>query len=381
MICKNCKKNISNTEKICPYCGTVQVILRDKNGNVIPMEQYNKGEKKKGQGGIPASEPDEEKVNKKKVSPIIPIAVIGAVAAATIGSGLFGGSSESSAKKETTAAVMETEMAEKEETEPETSPVQSEAETETVETKAETEETAKEATTVALELDEAVNWLKITCAGTPEYLLPESNTRYISEDEVKYFSAYDLRLARNEIFARRGRAFDDVELAAYFMDKPWYKATQSAKSFDYDGLNQYEKANVLMIQELEKNAKSLVWKERGDDWYGYDQDGNPIRGWIQNKGIYYYLEDDGRMRTGFLNQGNKEQVGPLVTGDGYLLLSDGSLFYGSIWVLDSTGEISDIFNDYNVTQSELKFMGLEEYVGCSMVSFKDNGTYEIWGME
>lgn len=166
------------------------------------------------------------------------------------------------------------------------------------------------------------------------------------------------------------------------MNKEWYKATQSAKSFDYDGLNQYEKANVLMIQELEKTARTLVWKQRGDDWYGYDQNGYPIKGWIQNKGIYYYLEDDGRMRTGFLQQGPAEQNGPLVTGDGYFLLADGSLYYGTIWPLDVDGAISVNLNDgISVTQSELKFMGLEDYVGCSMLSFHEDGTFEIWGMD
>lgn len=385
MICKQCKKNIPNTEKICPYCGTIQVILRDKNGNIIPADQYPKQPGKNGQGNVDNYDDDDDDDDyvvrhgrKRKINPIVPVAVVGVVALAAVGGSKFVGNKETSPTEVTTLAAAES-TEEIEETTTEAKETESQSETETEES-TESEEVM---TTAALELEDAVNWLATETTGYPDYILPDSNSRYISDEELMYFSAQELRLARNEIFARRGRAFEDVELATYFSNKKWYKATQSAKSFDYDSLNEYEKANVLLLQEMEPSAPTLVWKQKGQEWYGYDQDGNPIQGWIQNKGLYYYLEDDGRMVTGFLQYGDDPvQRGPLVTGEGYFMLADGSLFYGTITPIDSVGEIHmSLDGGIIVTQSELKFMGLEDYVGCSMINFNENGTFEVWGME
>ncbi len=84
-----------------------------------------------------------------------------------------------------------------------------------------------------------------------DYVLPESDSRYYTADELKDLTKDELRLARNEIYARHGRKFDDAELQSYFNSKDWYEGTINPNDFKESTLNQYEKANVEVIQSLE----------------------------------------------------------------------------------------------------------------------------------
>lgn len=86
------------------------------------------------------------------------------------------------------------------------------------------------------------------------YLLPESDSRYYTEAELGALSSDELRLARNEIFARHGRMYESEDLREYFYAQPWYEPLYTAEEFDpymEEILNQYEKANVETIKELE----------------------------------------------------------------------------------------------------------------------------------
>ncbi len=86
------------------------------------------------------------------------------------------------------------------------------------------------------------------------YILPDSNSRYYSRSELASLSASELRLARNEIYARHGRLFNDSSLQEYFNNKTWYSGTVDAATFDANinsYLNEYELANLLLIIELE----------------------------------------------------------------------------------------------------------------------------------
>ena len=69
----------------------------------------------------------------------------------------------------------------------------------------------------------------------------------LHEDELKGFSPSELRIARNEIYARHGRKFVDQSLAAHFSKFSWYRATSDDVS-----LNQLEAANVATIQNAER---------------------------------------------------------------------------------------------------------------------------------
>lgn len=93
-----------------------------------------------------------------------------------------------------------------------------------------------------------------TTAGDGDYILPDSDTKALTDADVSGLSAYDLYLARNEIFARHGRIFDNQDLKDYFGSKSWYKGTVPAAEFDADAesiLSDVERANIELIKKYE----------------------------------------------------------------------------------------------------------------------------------
>lgn len=79
------------------------------------------------------------------------------------------------------------------------------------------------------------------------YVIPGSDSRYISASELAGLSKQDLNYALNEIYARHGRMFVSTELQNYFNSQPWYNGTIPARSFNEGVLNKYERANVATI--------------------------------------------------------------------------------------------------------------------------------------
>lgn len=85
-----------------------------------------------------------------------------------------------------------------------------------------------------------------------EYILPDSDACYLTKKDLQGLSKEECRIARNEIFARHGRKFDDEELQAYFDSCSWYAGTVAPEDFDDSVLNAYEKANRDLIVEYEQ---------------------------------------------------------------------------------------------------------------------------------
>lgn len=85
-----------------------------------------------------------------------------------------------------------------------------------------------------------------------EYILADSNSRYISESDLANLSEQELSYARNEIYARHGRRFKDAGLQGYFDGKPWYSGTIEPDQFPESMLNEYEKKNAETILAYEK---------------------------------------------------------------------------------------------------------------------------------
>ena len=90
-----------------------------------------------------------------------------------------------------------------------------------------------------------------TPAPVSEYLLPESNSRYLTEADLSKLTWEQCCLARNEIFARHGRQFLTTEIANYFNSKSWYHGTIAPANFSESVLNEYERANVNFISQYE----------------------------------------------------------------------------------------------------------------------------------
>lgn len=90
-----------------------------------------------------------------------------------------------------------------------------------------------------------------TAKPQSEYILPESDTRYLTAEDLAGLSHEQLCLARNEIFARHGRIFTTPQLAAYFQGKSWYQGRVSAADFKESVFNAYERANISFITDYE----------------------------------------------------------------------------------------------------------------------------------
>jgi len=85
-----------------------------------------------------------------------------------------------------------------------------------------------------------------------EYLLPDSNVRYLEYSDLEHLTHEELCFARNEIYARHGRQFKVREIAEYFATKSWYSGVIPAASFNTNVLNDYEKENIFVIESYEE---------------------------------------------------------------------------------------------------------------------------------
>lgn len=73
-----------------------------------------------------------------------------------------------------------------------------------------------------------------------------SGSRKLTEEDVKGKTSHELRIMRNEIYARHGYIFKDPILRDYFIQKSWYKPTTISVTF-----NDIEEYNVRFIQQYE----------------------------------------------------------------------------------------------------------------------------------
>ncbi|WP_186294338.1 caspase family protein [Bradyrhizobium guangdongense] len=80
-----------------------------------------------------------------------------------------------------------------------------------------------------------------------DFIFPDSDRIRLTRDMLSGLSATQLRIARNEIYARRGRYFKDPMLAQYFSRFTWYRP------YTWDvPLNAVEQANVALIASMER---------------------------------------------------------------------------------------------------------------------------------
>ena len=144
-----------------------------------------------------------------------------------------------------------------------------------------------------------------------EYILPDSDTRCLTEEDVTGLSEEEIRIALNEIYARHGRIFQSEDLNVYFASRSWYEPKYSAEEFsavESSIMNDYEKKNIEFLAEV-RDGKS-------GSGQGFEE------GWMY--GMYYLDLGEG---------GITAEIGYYTdSGEDYLSLS------GSY--LDSYGEFS-----------------------------------------
>lgn len=88
-----------------------------------------------------------------------------------------------------------------------------------------------------------------------EFVFPTSSQVRLTRMDVINLSGSQLRIAKNEIYARHGRCFQDDELQQYFSACSWYEGTVPPEDFSESVLNETERANIQLIQKQQEEME------------------------------------------------------------------------------------------------------------------------------
>lgn len=97
----------------------------------------------------------------------------------------------------------------------------------------------------------------LSCKGQTKSAETEevvSSFEYLSEEELKAKTKEELRLLRNEIFARKGYVFKSEDLSTYFKTKTWYKPDAKVTV----ALSDEEQNYIDRVKAIENNLDSKV---------------------------------------------------------------------------------------------------------------------------
>lgn len=251
MFCDKCGQEMAPGDKYCPCCGA-------------PNSDYHDIQKPYG-GKAKNQEAKNKRLSIGYIAGVVVLCICIIAGVAFLGVQAFQlkdslGESKSSktsvqpktADSQDTKNTKQTETAEEKEEKEEDSKVEIAPQPDEADSKIESDSGGK---TIA---NGTENGTTAATTTNTDYVLPESNTRYYSQTEIDALSEHDLFIARNEIYARHGRKFDNEELKNYFASKSWYVPQYAAKEFDDFGdtkFNEYEIFNRNAIVEREKKLK------------------------------------------------------------------------------------------------------------------------------
>jgi hypothetical protein len=90
---------------------------------------------------------------------------------------------------------------------------------------------------------------------TPTYSVPgrypEASIRYLSQGELGGKSCMDLKIMRNEVYARHGYIFNTPEMKSYFQKQSWYRPQSPEVTRQFSAV---EARNVQTIRDQEAMA-------------------------------------------------------------------------------------------------------------------------------
>lgn len=104
---------------------------------------------------------------------------------------------------------------------------------------------------------------------TTSGIITYSSSQYLCADDLYYRNETELLLIRNEIYARHGYIFEDVQLLNYFLCQDWYAPAVLAADFDETTLNEFEDGNIGLIKVYEQKAKGVTYSP-GNPYAYYD---------------------------------------------------------------------------------------------------------------
>lgn len=82
------------------------------------------------------------------------------------------------------------------------------------------------------------------------YIMPSSDQRYLSEQDLIGYNKTELALIRNEVYARYGYVFESPKYRDYFGRKTWYTPNYNITNLE-NYFNDYEMQNVKLLKRLE----------------------------------------------------------------------------------------------------------------------------------
>ena len=83
----------------------------------------------------------------------------------------------------------------------------------------------------------------------------DSSERLLEWSDIYILSNEDIRIAKNEIYARHGYIFKDENLKNYFMGQLWYIPSVKAEEFDDSVFSDIEKRNLELLNRLDTYKK------------------------------------------------------------------------------------------------------------------------------
>lgn len=246
MFCTNCGANVPDDSKFCGGCGF------SFDGDDAPQTQSPPPEY---QQAPPINQPQSSGGN--TATTILATVCVCVIVAAAVGGAYFLGarSSDDSSSNDQTEVVTQAPS-------DSTSETTSSSDTTTAESTAPTESTTTDTTSsgeTTTVIPEAPTYEAPAEPVNHDYIIPDSNTRYLTHQELHTsgLTQEELALARNEIYARHGRRFSNPSYQAWFDSKTWYQniyPKYSSSTFDSlnpTPLSAIEIDNIETIKQVE----------------------------------------------------------------------------------------------------------------------------------
>lgn len=198
---------------------------------------------------------------------------------------------------------------------------------------------------------------------TKEYIFPDSDKKYLTEEEVFGKDASTLRLARNEIFARHGYIFKSEDLKTYFRKVSWYEERVEADQFNADKVfNDYEKKNVELIKSIEEELTGEAEEQSQAD---STNEGDPLEDMYSN---YIEVTSDELIRNPSKYDGKNILIGGILCSSGvadYQIIGAGGeiLVYVYNGIYDKNGQAVEYVadGDYGYIIGTFYSFGYEYY--------------------
>jgi len=153
---------------------------------------------------------------------------------------------------------------------------------------------------------------KVFDDNAQDFIFPDSYKRYLTEEDANSLNDEEsVRLAINEIYARRGRIFNSEDLNERFLATEWYEAVTTPNEFDNNldfYLNEYDKANIELLDAYRTDAfiatgpedsanepQRILYEESEETMSAKElYDNTPDVDLSQYYGTYWYFESNDR---------------------------------------------------------------------------------------